>query len=194
MDKARFRQVLDSDSRDYSNRPLLAEAVLKHSDWILILLKKMSNVENKNSDMSARVLELVCKKDLSLIFLCLEDFSTMISKLKLNGSIRASAKIIELLCVEYFIKFNPIYIEKLTSNHLNQFTESCFDWMITDKAIAIQAHSMYSLYLIGIKYDWIHTELVQNIDRNLPQGSVGYQNRGKKIINAIKTDKILKLY
>jgi hypothetical protein len=194
MDKARFIQVLDCDSRDYSNRPLLAEAVLEHPDWIFIVLEKMSDLENKNSDMSARVLELACKENLSLIFLGLDEFSTLISELRLDGSIRASAKIIELLCIEYFVKFNPLYIKNLKDSHLEQFTESCFDWMITDKAIAIQAHSMYSLYMLGIKYDWVHTELVQNIERNLPQGSAGYQNRGGKIINAIKTDRILKLY
>ena len=194
MDKVRFKRVLESDSRDYSIRPLLAEAVLEHPDWIFMVLNKMSAVENKNSDMSARVLELACKEDLSLIFLCLDEFSTLISKLMLDGSIRASAKIIELLMVEYFIKLNSIYIDKLNSNYLEQFIECCFDWMITDKAIAIQAHSMYSLYLLGIKYDWIHIELVQNIERKLPQGSTGYQNRGKKIINAIKTDRKLKLY
>jgi len=194
MDKIHFIRVLDSDSRDYSNRPLLADAVLEHPEWTLIVLDKMSAIENKNSDMSARVLELACKEDLRLIFLCLDEFSTLISKLKLDGSIRASAKIIELLCVEYFVKFNPIYIKILNDKHLEQFTESCFDWMITDKAIAIQAHSMYSLYLLGTKYSWIHTELVQNIERNLLQESAGYQNRGKKIITAIKTDRILKLY
>lgn len=186
--------MLDSDSRDYSNRPLLAEAVTEHPDWILIVLEKMSAIENKNSDMSARVLELASKKDLSLIIPYLDKFSTLISKLKLDGSIRASSKIIELLCVEYFIRFNPFYVKILNNKCLEQFTESCFDWMITDKAIAIQAHSMYSLYLLGTKYNWIHTELVQNIQRNLPKGSTGYQNRGKKIINAIKYDRMLKLY
>ena len=194
MDKTRFIQMLNSDSRDYSNRPLLAEAVMEHPDWILIVLEEMSAIENKNSDMSARVLELASKKDLSLIIPYLDKFSSLISKLKLDGSIRASSKIIELLCVEYFVKFNPFYIKKLNNNYLEQFTESCFDWMITDKAIAIQAHSMYSLYLLGTKYNWIHTELVQNIQRNLLEGSTGYQNRGKKIINAIKSDRMLKLY
>jgi hypothetical protein len=194
MDKVHFKYVLNNDSRDYSNRPLLADVVLKHPDWVLIVLEKMSDPENKHSDMSARVLELACKGNLSIIFLCLDEFSTLISKLKLDGSIRASAKIIELLMVEYFIKLNPLYIKSLNDNHLEQFTESCFDWMITDKSIAIQAHSMYSLYLLGTKYNWIHTELIQNIKKNLPRASVGYQNRGKKIINAIKTDRILKLY
>lgn len=193
MDKVRFIQVLDSDSRNYSNRPLLAEAVIDNPDWILLVLHKMSAIENRNSDLSARVLELACKQNLSLLFLCIDEFSNLISKLKLDGSIRASAKIIELLCVEYYVKFNPLYLKNLNDQHLEQFTESCFDWMISDKAIAIQAHSMYSLYLLGSTYDWVHKELIRHIERNLPQGSAGYQNRGKKIINAIKTDRILKL-
>jgi len=194
MDKAHFTRILNSDSRNYSNRPLLAAAVVEHPDWIFIVLENMSDIENKNSDMSARVLELACKQDLKLLFLCLDEFANLIPELKLDGSVRASAKIIELLCSEYFVKFNSIFINKLTDSHLEQFTESCFEWMISDKAIAIQAHSMYSLYLLGSKFDWIHTELVHTIERNLPHGSAGYQNRGKKIIKAIKTDKLLKLY
>ena len=194
MDKAHFTRLLNSDSRNYANRPLLAMAVVEHPNWIFIVLEKMGAVDDKNSDMSARVLELACKQDLRLLFLCLDEFTELLPKLKLDGSIRASAKIIEMLCVASFVKINPLYIKKLNEKHLEQFTESCFDWMITDKAIAIQAHSMYALYLLGSKFDWIHSELKQLIKRHLPQGSAGYKNRGKKIINAIKTDVLLTLY
>ena len=193
MDKEQFIRILASDARDYSNRPLLTNAVLEHKDWVLILLDNMSSVHDENSNFSARVLELACKKDLNIILPYLKTFGNLISKLQFDGSSRASAKIIEMLCVQYFIKMNPIYINSLNYELLEQFTEGCFDWMITNRAIAIQAHSMYSLYLIGLKYDWIHPELILQIERNLPHGSTGYKNRGRKIIRAISTQKLLKL-
>ncbi len=193
MDKAQFIQILASDSRDYSNRPLLTNAVLAHNNWVLILLDNMSSVKDENSNFSARVLELAAKKDLTIILPYLDIFSNLLSRLLLDGSSRASAKIIEMLTVQYFIKINSVYIESLPIELLERFTERCFDWMITNRAIAIQAHSMYALYLLGLKFDWIHPELILQIERNLPNGSTGYKNRGRKIIRAINTKKLLKL-
>ena len=193
MDKEQFIHILASDARDYSNRPLLTQTVLEHRTWVSILLDNMRCVEDENSNFSARVLELACKKELSVIIPYLNTFGGLLSKLQFDGSCRASAKIIEMLCVQYFIKINPNYIDTLNHELFEQFTERCFDWMITNRAIAIQAHSMYSLYLMGLEFDWIHAELFLQIERNLPHGSIGYQNRGRKIIRAISTQKLLKL-
>ncbi len=193
MTKKEFIHMLESAPKDYRYRPILTAAVLTHNHWTPILLSKMSAVKDENSPFSARILELTCKKDLSIMLPYLETFSNLISELKLDGSCRSSAKIIEMLTVQYFIKYNSLYIERLTNDVLERFTECCFDWMITDRAIAIQAHSMYSLYLLGTKFDWIHPELLLQIERNLPHGSTGYKNRGRKIIKAISTNKLLKL-
>jgi len=188
MDKATFMKILASDSRDYSNRPLLVNSVMKNKSWVLILLNKINDIENKDSSFSARILELSCKNDLSLLLPYLDTFVDIIAKLKLDASIRASAKIIELLTIQYFIQKEELYIKNMTNSHLELFTEYCFDWMINEKAIAIQAHSMYALYLIGRKYNWVHPALITLIERNLPSGSAGYKNRGKKVIYAIRTN------
>lgn len=194
MDREQFITLLSGDNRDYRNRIPIANTVLENPEWIQILLEQMSEVANKNSAFAARILELTCKQNLKVILPYIAGFKNLIPSLKLDGSIRASAKIIELLCIEYFIKFNAIYLDSLTDTYLEQFTESCFDWMITDKATAIQAHSMYALYLLGTTFDWIHPELIETINRSLPYGSIGYQNRGKKVIQAIETGALLKLY
>ena len=194
MDKKRFISILKSDSKLLEHRKILVNAVLNHQDWVIILLNDMSNINDKQSNFSARILELSCKKGhLEIIIPYFDEFSSLLPKIKFDGVVRASAKIIELLMVEYFIKKNMLYLEKISTKHLEQFTETCFDWMITNRAIAIQAHAMYSLYLLGSKFDWILPELIENIERNLPSGSTGYKNRGRKVIKAITTKKILKL-
>ena len=194
MDKQEFIAVLSGDDRDYRNRIPIVHVVLENSQWILLLFEKMSEINDKSSAFSARILELACKQDLKVILAYLDDFSDLIPNLILDGSVRASAKIIELLTVEYFIKINPLYLDSLTDTHLERFTEVCFDWMISEKAVAIQAHSMYALYLLGHKLDWIHPELTEIIHKSLPYGSIGYQNRGKKVMLAIETGTLLKLY
>ncbi len=197
MDKARFIETLHSDSRDYNDRKLLVNAILQRNEWVEILLEDIKEVDNKQSNLSIRILELACKVDLLLILPYLDEFCILLPTIKFDGVTRSSAKLIELLMIHYFIKKDATYLYELNNLHLEQFAESCFDWMIADRAIAIQAHSMYSLYLLGTKFNWIHTELKDNILRKLPiTSSMGYQNRGKKIIDAIlnTSEKLLTLY
>lgn len=193
MKKEQFNLLLAEGSNKWENRELLVTTVLANQEFIIELLENTKRVNEKNSAYAARILELVVKKDNKILLPFIDGFTSLLKELKFDGSVRASAKLIEVLCVHYFVKLNPVFIEKLTDETLELFTEVCFDWMITDKATAIQAHSMYALYLLGDKFDWIHNELVLIIDRNLSTKSIGYQNRGKKIINAIKTDTFFKL-
>ena len=193
MDKTKFIEILNNDCIQFENREKLLNAVILNQDWIEILLENMSDFHNKKSNISARTLELAIKSNSKLILPYLDVFCELLPKIKLEGVIRSSAKIIELLTVEYFIKFTPIYTKNLKNKQLKIFTEACFDWMILNKSIAIQAHSMYALYLLGIKYNWIHPELALIIEKDIPNGSTGYKNRGRKELKAIETNTRLKL-
>ncbi len=194
MNKQQFCSLIVEGKYRWENRELLVGAAIHNQDLIVALLENMSKVNEKESVYSARILELAVKKDKKILIDQLDLFCEFLNFLKFDGSIRASAKIIEIFCVEYFVKYNPQFTQLLTNTILEKFTEVSFDWMIADKSIAIQAHSMYSLYLLGLEFDWIHSELVMHIDRKLPMGSAGFQNRGKKILKAIETKKLLKLY
>ena len=194
MDNISFQQLLDKKSRKSHDVESLLSAVANNRDHVLTLIFAIGHVDDIDSKYAARILELAMKSDSKVLLPYLDNFCALIKSVKLEASIRACAKMIELLCVEYFVKHNSIYINCLTNVRLEQFIESCFDWMITDKATAIQAHSMYSLYLMGTIFDWIHPELIETINKNLPSGTIGFQNRGKKIIRAVESDTLLKLY
>ncbi len=193
MDRTKFIELLNNDSVQLEDREKLLNAVLINPHWIALLLKNMNAIHDKQSYFSARTFELVSKRNLKLTLQYLDTFYLLLPKIKLEGVIRSSAKIIELLTVNFFRGKDAIYIEKINAKHLEQFTESCFDWMISGKSIAIQAHSMYALYLLGTKYDWIHPELSLIIEKDIPTGSIGYKNRGRKILKAIETNTRLKL-
>ena len=193
MDKETFLQILESDSQKLKFRDSLVKACLLNTSWASFLLTKMKSIDNENSSFSARILELSCKENLEIIIPFLDTFCKLLNKVKLNEVIRVCSKICELLMIEYFIKNNYKFTSSLQNEHFEKIIKAGFIWMITDQQIAIQAYTMQSLYLLGIKYDWIHNDLAIIIERNIPTGSTGYQNRGRKILKAIETDSNLKL-
>ena len=110
MDKATFIAILQNDSRDYKYRKLLVNALLQRNEWVSILLNDLKQVDNKQSNLSVRILELACKVDLTLILPYLDEFCILLPKIKLDGVTRSSAKLIELLMVHYFINQNSFLL------------------------------------------------------------------------------------
>ena len=195
MTSEEFKHIIENNYRDHKYREPLVQTACEHPILLDYLIKKMKITNSKNAPLAGRIVELVCKKNLKLLLPHLNEFGNALISFKEDAVIRSSAKLIELTCIEVYVKFNPVFIKSITEKHIEQYVEVCFDWMISNKATAIQAHSMYALYLLGFedKNNWIHEELILNIDRNLEHHTIGYQNRGKKIIKAIKTNTFFKI-
>lgn len=193
MNKERFLEILNKADLNYQQREPLLEAVLKEPLLLGDLLKLIRNYNDSKSALAARIFELACKKNISLLLPYLDQFSNILSALKIDAVIRSFAKIIELMAIEVRLKKNKNFINTLSDPHREQIIESCFDWMLSLKPTAIQAHSMYALYLFGLDKPWVHKELSLLIERNLSGASAGYKNRGLKIISALHSNKILKL-
>lgn len=194
MNSSKYRHYVRQGVNRLEYRSLLVDTTINHPDYVQILLELINNTNEKASGHAARLLELSVKKQPSLILEHLAGFSELLSRIHLDAPVRSCAKIIEICCFECYVKNNQRVKDSLNSTYLERFTEVSFDWMIANKAIAIHAHSMYSLYLLGQQFQWIHPELTLLINKKLPTGSVGFQNRGKKILKAIKSNKLLKLY
>ena len=193
MDKTTFLKIIASDTQKLKYRDILVNACLKNTSWTSFLLTNMQSVDNENSNVSARILELSCKENIEIIIPYLDFFCELLNKVKLNGAIRVCSKICELLMIEYFIKNNHKITDSLQNEHLEKIIEAGFIWMITDQQIAVQAYTMQALFLLGTKYDWIHNDLAIIIERNIPTGSTDYKNRGRKVLRAIETSTNLKL-
>jgi len=193
MDKTTFLKIIQSDTQKLKHRDILVNACLKNTSWASFLLTNMKSVDNENSNVSARILELSCKENIEIIIPYLDFFCELLNKLKLNGVIRVCSKICELLMIEYFVNKNRKIMNSLQNEHLEKIIEAGFIWMITDQKIAVQAYTMQTLFLLGTKFDWIHNELAIIIEKNIPTGSTGYKNRGRKVLRAIETSTNLKL-
>ena len=90
MDKARFIEILRSDSREYDNRRLLVNAILQRKEWVQLLFEDMKDVNNKQSNLSVRILELACKVDLKLILPYLDEFCMLLPIIKFGNCLMYS--------------------------------------------------------------------------------------------------------
>ena len=181
MDKIDFIKILDEGRNKLVYRNALIEACLDHPDWMQVLLERTKSPSVEAANFAARIYELTCKKNIDLSLLYLDDFCDLLYKIRLDAVVRSSAKVCELITLEYFIKKNRLFIDTLTADHFEKIIEAGFQWMISDQKIAVQAYTMQTLYLLGTEFSWVHDELALTIEKNMPHGSAGYKNRGNEI-------------
>ena len=193
MDKQTYIELLNLDAKKYNYKNELIDFSLKNPNYISILISNIEKVDYENSSFSARILELTIKKNIELIIPFINTFCDFLNKVKFTQTIRSCSKICELLMIEYFIKDNVKIIHSIQNKDLEKIIEAGFNWMINDQPIAVQAYTMQTLFLLGTKYNWIHSELAFIIEKNIPYSSIGYKNRGRKVLKAIKTNTNLKL-
>jgi len=193
MDKHTFIKILNLDAKKYNYQDALIDVSLKNPNYIAILISNIEKVDYENSSFSARILELTIKENIELIIPFIDTFCDLLNKVKFTQTIRACSKICELLMIEYFIKKNLKIIHSIQNKDLEKIVEAGFNWIINDQPIAVQAYTMQTLFLLGTKYNWIHPELAFIIEKDIPKGSIGYKNRGRKVLKAIKTNTKLKL-
>ena len=138
--------------------------------------------KGKFSSKACWILEFVAKKDMGLILENIDDFVFGMSKVQLDSSVRPIAKICEILMKAYFSKSVNEVQNSIKENHLEKITTSCFDWLIGEHKVAAKAYSMTCLYLLGKKFDWIHSELQLVLEQNYHLGSAAYKARAKQIL------------
>ncbi|WP_236980113.1 hypothetical protein [Membranihabitans maritimus] len=177
-------QYVDS-SRE--NRQEIADWILNSPELFSSLLKNC--FADTNSDTSRKAfwsLEFVCKKKLEWLIPHLDYFFNHLHLVKNDSSIRSLSKICELLCTEYYHKNNPVFIQNITSKHLDKLTETAFDWLIGNHKVAVKAHSMQCLYYLGTENVWIHKELTPILHAGFNQHSAGYKARARHILKSIR--------
>lgn len=139
------------------------------------------------SIIAAWILEWICTHHhLEWMLPHLEEFSHKISTLKFDSAIRPCAKICEHLAKAYFSKQENDFQKRMTDTQINTIIETGFDWLITPRKIAVRAYTMNTLYLFGLKKDWIHPELSHPISTKTIHESKGCKARGSYVLHLIE--------
>ena len=164
------------------NRQKYANEVLGNPELFPELIRLCFQVSDKNASKAFWILEFVCYQKLEWIEDHLDFFCSNIKNLKDESAIRPAAKICQLLAVSHFKKKEI----QLSEKHLEEITESSFDWLINDIKVAPKAYSMRTLYILGQHYDWIHSELKTIITKDFPNHTAAYKAVAKEVLKKIK--------
>jgi hypothetical protein len=177
-----FQKNLDYVTGHRANRQKYADKVLNNPELFPELMQLCFQILNKNSSKACWILEFVCYQKLEWITAHLNFFCSQIKNLKDESAIRPAAKICQLLVFSHYKEKKVVLSEK----HLEEITESSFDWLINDTKVASKAYSMRTLYLLGRHYDWIHPELKTIIVKDFPNHSAAYKAVAKEVLKKIK--------
>ena len=177
-----FQKKLDSVTGHRVNRQKIADEVLQNLELFPELMRLCFLTSNKNSAKAFWILELVCYDKLQWLLEYLDFFRSNIKNLTNESAIRPVAKICLLLTVSHFKKKEI----QITENQLQQITETCFDWLMTDVKVASKCYAIRSLHLLGNHFDWIHPELKVILEKDFTSHSAAYKAVGREILKKIK--------
>jgi hypothetical protein len=177
-----LEKKIDSVTGLRANRNKYADEILENQGLFPELIQLCFQEYYKNSARACWILELVSYEKLEWFQEHLDFFCSNIKSITDKSAIRALSKICMLLTISHFKKKEI----QLTENHLQQITETCFDWLMTDVKVASKCYSIRTLHLLGNHFDWIHPELKVILDKDYSNHSAAYKAVGREILRKIK--------
>jgi hypothetical protein len=177
-----FEKKIDSVTGLRANRTKYANEILENQRLFKELIQLCFQSSYKNTAKACWLLELVCFEKLEWLQEHLDFFCSNIKNTTDKSAIRALSKICMLLAISHFKKREI----QLTENQLQQITECCFDWLLSDVKVASKCYSIRTLQLLGNHFDWIHTELKIILEKDYTHHSAAYKAVGREILKKIK--------
>lgn len=186
MTKEEFSKYLNQGRIFMDERDRLVTIVLDNPELTCHLLDLVLEEDNTEFWHCSWVFDNVMRKNLLLLLPCLDSFCNNLTNLKSESVLRPMAHICELLTLGYFKQKKPELENHITNHHLEQITESCFDWLIGNHKVATKVFAMTSLFYLGEKFDWIRPELKSVLEQQIHEGSAGFKSRGSKTLEKLK--------
>lgn len=159
----------------------MASIVQQSPGSLAFLIELMVERSDEIGVKASWVLEWICRTDLAPILPHLDGFTACLSHLKSDSSIRAAAKICELLSEAG--SFPTEAQMGLAADFKSRVISACFDWLIGPFSTAPKAYSMQCLYLLGRHEAWVHEELRAILQQHYGEESAGYKARARKVLN-----------
>jgi hypothetical protein len=173
---------IDSVTGLRADRNKYANEIIENKILFTELLQLCFQSTYKNIAKACWILELVSYEKLEWFQEYLDFFCSNIKNITDKSAIRALSKICMLLTISHFKKKEIL----LTENQLQQITETCFDWLMTDTKVASKCYSIRTLHLLGNLFDWIHPELKIILEKDYINHSAAYKAVGREILKKIK--------
>ena len=165
-----------------ATRHKFAKEVVENPELFQELIHLCFQSSYKNTAKACWILELVSYEKIEWFQVHLNFFCSNIKNITNQSSIRALSKICMLLTISHFKKKEIL----LSENQLQQITETCFDWLMTNAKVASKCYSIRALHLLGNHFEWIHPELKIILEKDYINHSAAYKAVGREILKKIK--------
>lgn len=184
MNEILYKNIQNS-SAHRSSRDFIANSIFENPELLTDLLEILLDVKDKNHYKACWISELIFEKHIDWLSPYLDIFCKTLSSYSSESALRSISKICLFSANHHFkrLKAKEIF---LTENHLELMTESCFDWLISDKKVATKAYAMRALFQFGKHKDWIYPELKIILEQQYSFGSAGFKFASKEILGKIK--------
>lgn len=186
MTASELDSILTSGRLSKEKILVLVEELLNTPELVKTLLDAIW-VEDKQGTFNASwVFDHLMRKRLDYLLPYIKDFSTGLAGLDSESCIRPMAHVCELLVLAKYAKKDPRFSKGIPSEDLERIVSACFDWLIGSRKVAAKVFAMTSLLHLGTEFKWIHPELKPILEKSINSGTIGYKNRAKKTLEALR--------
>lgn len=180
MNSEMFTKI-DQSTAHKKSRVTVSNFAIKSEGNLAELISIAFDISHKNHVKAFWSLELVCDKKLKLFVPYIDEFCTVLPKLKDDSAIRPATKICMFLAKSNHRK-NGI---ELSKDQEHNIIENLVDRLIQDEKVAAKVYAMKALFVFGKKYDWIYEELKPIISQDAFEHSAAYQACARNILKKI---------
>lgn len=160
------------------SRDATRDFVLAHPEYLGDLVSLACNPKDKNHYKALWIIELLSVKKPEILVPFIDQFCVTLPLYSIERAIRPCAKI----CF-HLVRSKKVV---LTEPQQERIIETCLDWLIQDVKVAPAAFALRSLYLLGIKHDWVHEELRLLLTKTSDKPSPGYKVVVKELLKRLK--------
>ena len=186
MTKAKLHKRLNSGRLSKNQIIALVEELLQTPNLVGELLEAIWIEDKENTFNASWTLDHLLRKKLDLILPFVTDFGNGLKNLESESCIRPMAHICEMIVIKRIDRRNLAYKNRIQKKTMEQLVSACFDWLIGSHKVAAKVFAMTSLLHLGTEFKWIHPELKPILENSVNSGTIGYQNRAKKTLLALK--------
>ena len=163
------------------SRVSLSNYIIRHENLLNEFLEIAFDIQNENHVKAFWSLDLVCEKKLKQFVPYIEDFCSVLPKIKDDSALRPATKIAFFLVKSNHRK-NGI---SLTQEQEHNLIEALIDRLIQDEKVAAKVYAMKALFVLGKKYDWVHEELKTIISQDYSNHSAAYQAATRNLLKKL---------
>ena len=179
--KSQMYQKIEESTCHVASRKMVSNFAMKDENHLKEMIQLAFDTKDELHVKAFWSLDLVCEKKLKQFVPYIEDFCTILPKIKDDSALRPATKIAYFLAKKKKKK-NGI---SLTQQQEHNLIEALIDRLIQDEKVAAKVYAMKALFVLGKKYDWVHEELKTIISQDYSNHSAAYQAATRNLLKKL---------